>query len=546
VARAAGGLLGAATLATAPMAQEPAGPPAGEPLPSFAELEAAGARIGEVRVVVEDIFDLNDPRESGGFYRAANALHFRTRAQTVRRVLPFGPGDRLTVAVIEEAERLLLTRRYLYDTRIRPVAWRDGVVDVEVRTRDTWTLYPGIGVALAGGESSSAVSLREYNLFGTGTTLVVSRFSNVDRSGTEWAIANDRAPGGLSLGFESSNNSDGDRRLARVARPFNTLDTRWAAGVQAAQDDRIDSVYNAGEIASQYRYRVDRAEVFGGWSTGRIDGRVHRHSVGVSLTDETYATEPGLVAPPQLNPDDRLVGPFYRWEFIEDRIVKRTNLNQVARPEFVAMGLQSALQLGWAARTFGSSRDALLYAGTVSRGFEPLPAHTLLASAALSGQYTDGRAYRQLLGARAQYFVPHAPNRNFYVSLAGDLFTNPAPLDTLLLGGDNGLRGYPLRYQAGTRRVLLTLEERLYTDQFWFNLFRVGAAAFVDVGRAWGGDNVNRIDPGWLADAGIGLRIFPVRASLANSLHVDLAFPIGSNNPDIKRVQLLFKARASF
>jgi len=115
----------------------------------------------------------------------------------------------------------------------------------------------------------------------------------------------------------------------------------------------------------------------------------------------------------------------------------------------------------------------------------------------------------------------------------------------MLLGGDNGLRGYPLRYQAGNNRALFTLEERVYTDAFVWSLFRVGAAAFVDVGRAWGGPHVNTANPGWLADAGIGLRISNVRFSTQDVLHIDIAFPLHATD-DIKRVQLLVKGRTSF
>jgi hemolysin activation/secretion protein len=115
----------------------------------------------------------------------------------------------------------------------------------------------------------------------------------------------------------------------------------------------------------------------------------------------------------------------------------------------------------------------------------------------------------------------------------------------LLLGGDNGLRGYPLRYQAGNHRALITLEERLYTDIFLWRLFRLGAAAYIDVGRAWGGPHVNLNDPGWLANAGLGLRIFSVRSAFSNVLHVDVAMPI-SPVADVKRVQYLLKTRTSF
>jgi hypothetical protein len=49
-----------------------------------------------------------------------------------------------------------------------------------------------------------------------------------------------------------------------------------------------------------------------------------------------------------------------------------------------------------------------------------------------------------------------------------------------------GLRGYPLRYESGTSRGLLTVEQRFYTDWYPFRLVRFGAAIFGDVGRTWG------------------------------------------------------------
>jgi len=70
--------------------------------------------------------------------------------------------------------------------------------------------------------------------------------------------------------------------------------------------------------------------------------------------------------------------------------------------------------------------------------------------------------------------------------------------------GDNGLRGYPLRYQAGERRALLTIEERFYTELYPWRLFRVGWAAFLDVGRVSGNDPRASPPLGTLYDVGIG------------------------------------------
>ena len=157
----------------------------------------------------------------------------------------------------------------------------------------------------------------------------------------------------------------------------------------------------------------------------------------------------------------------------------------------------------------------------------------------------DGRVRRQRLGAQAQYYLPQGRRWLFYAGASGDMLTRPDLPDLLLLGGDNGLRGYPLRYQSGTRRALFTVEERFYTDLYVWQLFRIGGAAFFDVGRAWGGDNVNTVNPGWLSNVGVGLRIVSARAAFSNVLHVDLAFPLNAT-PDIKKVQFLVKTKTSF
>ena len=524
------------------VAQEPVAPP----LPSFAELEAASATIGEIRVVPRDVFDTSDPKEDNFLFRWANALHIQTRASVIRHALLFKTGDRVSVRQIEECERLLRSNRYLYDVQFRPLAYHDGVVDIEVLTRDTWSLDLGVSAGRSGGANSSGIHLKEYNLLGTGTALSFGHSNNVDRSSDEFQFSNDRAFGTwTSIDLSHATNSDGQRDALAVVRPFYALDSRWTAGVTASADDRVDAVYEAGQIVSQYRHRQDVGEVFAGWSPGLVDGWVQRYSIGMSYQDDAYAVEPGLGAPDALPPDEKRVGPFVRYALIEDRFNRELNRNLIGRPEFFALGLSSTVQLGWAATGLGSGSDALLYSASVSRGFEPRPRHTLIVAGNLSGQVAGSKVRRQQLGGLAQYYLPQSPRWLFYAAASADVLTRPELPDILMLGGDNGLRGYPLRYQSGTRRALFTTEERFYTDLYIWRLFRIGGAAFLDVGRAWGGDQVNAVNPGWLGDAGLGLRIVSARSAFSNVLHIDLAFPL---NPtaDIEKVQFLVKTKASF
>jgi len=516
------------------------------PLPTFPELEAAGATIGEIRISAQDIFDTSDPKEDKLLFRWANALHISTRPSVIERALLFKSGDKLSVRRIEETERVLRTNRYLYDVQFRPIAYHDGVVDIEVLTRDTWSLDPGLTAGTSGGVSTSSVNLVEHNLLGTGTTIGFGHSKAVDRSSNEFTFADDRAFGTLvAARYDYASNSDGRSTAASVIRPFYQLDARWAAGFKAAKFNQIDAIYNAGIVASQYRHRQTMGEAFGGWSQGLVEGWVQRYSLGVSVQDDAYALEPGLVAPPRLPTDEKLVAPFVRYELIEDRFDRQLNRNLIGRPEFFALGLASTLQLGRASTGLGSSRDAWVYAGSVSRGFEPAPGDIVIAAAAVTGQYADGHVRRQRLKAQTQYYVPQGKRWLFFASASGDVLTRPDVPDTLLLGGDNGLRGYPLRYQSGTRRALFTVEERFYTDLYVWQLFRVGGAAFFDAGRAWGGDNVNQLNPGWLRNAGFGLRIVSARSAFSNVLHVDVAFPLDATS-DIKKIQFLVKTRTSF
>lgn len=130
--------------------------------------------------------------------------------------------------------------------------------------------------------------------------------------------------------------------------------------------------------------------------------------------------------------------PFACYELIKDRCEKLYK-PATSSPGRRFLGLASTVQLGWASTGLGSSRDALLYLGSISRGFEPARVHILIASAAISGQLSGGQVRRRRLGAQASYYLPQGKRWLFYAAASGDMLTNPAAADTLLVGGDNSL-----------------------------------------------------------------------------------------------------------
>jgi outer membrane protein assembly factor BamA len=516
-----------------------------QPLPSFAELEAAGAVIGEIRVETHNIFDPRDPRERNIFYRAANTLHVKTKPWLVQRLLLFHSGDRVSARVMEETERLIRQNSAVYDVVIRPTRYEDGVVDVEVDTRDTWTLEPGLKLRRAGGVNSDSFNLKETNLAGTGTTVGIERANSVDRTGTILSLGHDHLfDGWTAASLQHAKFSDGSSSSASLQRPFYALETTWAATATASKFDRTDSLYEAGNVVGQYRHEQTAGELSGGWSPGLVGGWTQRYSGGVNYQSDDYTALPGL-APGLLPPDKTRAGPFVRYQLIQDDFLQVVNRDRIQRPEYLTMGFSYNLQLGRALGAFGSTDQPWLFSNGLSKGFRIAGNSQLLTSASYSAQYGASGGDVQALSTGARYFVPQSASFLLYFASSFDRVKSPNVADDLLLGGDNGLRGYPQRYQRGTYRSLFTAEERYYTDWYPLRLFRVGAAAYCDVGRAWGSEIPN-VTNGWLSDCGVGLRVLSARASFGNILHVDFAFPIHRTDPSVKSHQIVVMTATTF
>ena len=128
----------------------------------------------------------------------------------------------------------------------------------------------------------------------------------------------------------------------------------------------------------------------------------------------------------------------------------------------------------------------------------------------------------------------------------------------LFLGGDTGLRGYPVRYQMGDKNTVFSIEQRYYSDLYWWKLIRVGAAAYVDIGRNWGEETPlltidvlpdRTIDPlvenKWLSNVGFGLRLTPSRADANHVIHMDVAFPLQQAD-NLDHVRFMIQVKDSF
>lgn len=511
------------------------------------DLPGALPTIGTISITNNDIFDMDKPDENRALYRLANRLHVRTRPDVIRQQLLFNVGDPYSRQAIDESERILRSNRYIQQVSLRPVPRGDGTVDVDVTTSDVWTLMPKLSFSKAGGASKTAIGVKEMNVLGTGVAIEALFKSDVDRDSTVLKIV-DRNLGQswYRLATSIAQNSDGHEYGLDIGKPFYSLNSTDALSLSLLDADRVETFYDRGEVASDVRHQGRDVEMLFGRSRGLENGWARRLTFGAGVSDHSYmdsgSTDPELFP---LMQDRRLVYPFVGFEIVEDRYDKASNLDQIHRVEDRFLGTRASARVGLAREEFGSDRNAWMLDLHAQTGFGNSERNSLLLAADATTRIESDGPQNLLFGVSAKYYKRQSERRLLFVGLSGTYGHNPDLDQFLPLGGDNGLRGYPVRFQSGDKRAVLTVEQRFFTDWNPFALFRVGAAAFFDVGRTWGASPLSDPSDTLLSDVGFGLRIGTARSGLGRMIHVDVAFPL-SGQENIDDIQFLISTHKSF
>ncbi len=509
-----------------------------------------GALIGSVRIIRRPIFDTSDPDQNNTLYRTLNTLNTPTWESALRSQLVFEEGDVFAPGLISESERLLRQRDYLTAAWVGITRVCGNEVEVSVLTRDTWTLFPSFGVSRSGGENTTNVGLSDPNFIGSGKNVGISYAKDPDRSEASLFFDDPNVFGShWQAGFSFDERSDGRGRSAYLERPFYSELTNWRFGLSGVDDVREESRYVGAEAIADYRRSQEYFSIDGGWRLAERDDRQLRLLAGYrydSLDFDRLPNEPAL----DLLPEDRALSyPWIGFDYRQNRFREMTNLTRLQRVEDVRDGFVWRTELGYSGTGLGATEDRVV----LNMDFQDalLTTETNYASYELSqsGTYRldEDRVENMLGTVSVQYFYGGSVRWNsWYTNLAFTAAHNLTADQQLLIGGENGLRGYPSEYQQGNRRVLWTLERRYFPDWHPFKLFRLGGVLFTDVGRAWFTDSRNNgPDEGVLKDVGFGMRLASSRIEVQRMLHLDFAFPLDGDD-SIDEMQLLLRGRSQF
>jgi outer membrane protein assembly factor BamA len=507
-------------------------------------------RVGEIHYTRLPVFDENNPDEDRRIYRWGNRFHSLTREHIVAQQVLFESGEQFDARVLEETQRLLRDQGYFFDADIRAYKVCGEQVDIEVITRDSWSFTPSLDFDRQGGENNFSIGLRDSNIFGLGNELAIATSQDIDRRSEEFFYGDNNVWGTrLRNRTRFVDSDDGSTQSFDLGLPFFELDSKQSWRVALSNDERVDELFFRGEEFADINHETELYSAEFGWSRGLVNGYARRWSLGYGYRSDRFS-DSGQRPPPLRRPVDReLSFPYLRYESVEDNFVTALNFNQIYLTEDILLGSYLSARIGLAAEAFGSDQDRLLlearYSNTLHYDDDELWQHEIQA---------DGFWNRKL--SDLEDFVLHYENRYlhrqkgsfaFFASLEASWSRNLNPNRQLFMGGVAGARAFDNRLQAGDRSFVISLEERYYSDLHLFNLIRVGAAVFADVGRAWASGVDDGLEDDYLSNVGFGLRLGSSKSASARMAHIDFAIPLTNrDDPIVDNFQISVEFKGAF
>ncbi len=500
-----------------------------------------GLEIGEIKILNQDIFDLDNANENLAIHKLANNLHWQTRETTIRQQLIFASGQKYYQHLINEAERKLRSRSYLHSVNIYADKICNHKVDVVVKTTDNWTLTPSISYGRSGGINRSSIELSDSNLIGLGKSIKYKSESDEDRDSQFIQYDDDNLLGSpYKLVVKTAENSDGYFDSLLIGKPFIQLDSRDSILLDTYREKKQVATYENGNISDITGQESEAINLYYGWSSGLQGEKIVRYKLGLSITDHHYFNVAEY--PDTLLPEEKKVRfPYFGFEYMEDRYIQRENFNVMGVIEDISIGNFLSAQLGLLKRSWGSSFDGYRVTAKYSKGIDintkTLGFIKLDLNSEINQQAEDFNS-ASFKGTLMHY---QDSNHSYYLKAEYKVADNLLDIDQFVIGGDTGLRGYPIRFQTGQTKALLSVEKRSYFDWYPWKLVKFGVAFFADVGSAW----KKQEQANFISDVGFGIRLVSTRQSDSKVLHIDFAYPLDEQDK-VDNFQLLLKAKSQF
>jgi hypothetical protein len=486
--------------------------------------------VRHIEIIRRNVFDVQLEHSDHFYYRLANKLHVITKDNVIRREVLFADGDVFDEEKLIETLRNLRSLLFIGEALAEVVDVGKDSVDVIITTDDLWTTVAGISIEGGGGFYNVTLYADERNVAGQGISFESQvTFASDDNNGFLVGVYDPRLFGTHnSLNLTYNDYKFQNQLGGTLARPFYSLDTRYSYTIGFNRDRLIPRLYYQGNEV--FRYKKDY-DYFGG-SFGRVFGKFTRFvpSLQYVYSAYDYGEEPHYPDLYAIIPqDEKFSGPGFGLKLSTQRYRTGVYLDEFGTTEDLTEHATVSASVVWSGPTFGGDYEGASLA--LHAGFFYSPAsfiYTGLSDTYSSYYHGDIKRERIINSVSAITYIKPVEYQLLAIRHITQFAWRQRRDYQLLLGGDNGLRGYPDRYLSGAKLTLTNIEYRIFSPIEILTV-GLGAAAFCDIGNVWDdGQALSRRD--LKSDVGIGLRLGLTKSSTARMVRIDLARALTEDN----------------
>ena len=487
------------------------------------EPEGEQRRIREIRIEIAPIYSEEEAKESS-WASAIDRYHVTTRESVIRTALLFSEGEVLDQQLLDATERSLRRFKFVNKAELLVVPIDEQTVDIEVHTKEAWTLEPGVNMEGGGGLSTVTLHLIDFNVLGSGKKAYVEGknesdvgttykfgYSDYQLFGSRWVGNTTYQTGPLVESF-----------FVQTRLPLYSPDSEWSYGGSAFKMDKTQRLFEDGEESSRFQNEQAQASVFMKRAFGP---RFKKTNLNLSLQylEKDYSSLGSeTTAPPPV--DQANVTPSVGVSIQDVGWAQSTFVNKMGRTEDFSTGLTYGGTIGWGIPV-GDSPE-LYKANVYAVKNIAFKNQQLLKFLATVNSEIVRNTFLSLSAKYYKKFSKHTLAVHYLTKFGYELDSSRQ----FQLGADSGLRGYPARAFTGEKLMLLNIEDR----QFWGTMsigaeFDFGTVVFLDAGNVWKDEeDADLADLNW--STGVGLRIGLENMPGSPILRVDYGWAIGDGS----------------
>ncbi|MBF0430301.1 MAG: hypothetical protein HQK83_03420 [Fibrobacteria bacterium] len=536
------------------------------------------AVVDSINFKIYDAFDgsrANSDMEAF-YFDMGNRLHIESKTVTIKKRLLFKKGTEVNQELLIETERRLRKEEFLADAIIEVQRKKNGHANIRITTFDQFSTIPAWNLQKPGDEWTWFLGPVESNLLGTGQKIALIYGHEVDRNIYMLQYENKAFIwNSLELSGLAAKLSDGYKYEYSLKRPLLSKQQKWGMllsgygykrdiyyyldadkpGVARKQKASASTgttllFFDKSDVGPALFLRYeDVVELNVSGSLTRSFGTKHKLNLSLtinwtdiyqesgtpflinkSLQEHSQVSEDALHKFQLDNRTDFLSGIYFSYFQNQYKTVK--NFRNLKWSENLDVGFRIATGIAQNVPFLGAKNSSLYLRHLLAYVNAWKSRHFILTRLSTgyfldySGQLEDGT----LAGVCEYQWRPSAKHASYFATQWKHYFAREEA-SQLVLGGEQGLNGYPNRFFAGQARLLIELEQR-YFPNLEMGTVAPALAMFLNAGDAYA--HYQDFEAlGLHYSAGFGLRLGATRSVQQTVTHLNIAFPLDPKYRDI-------------